>query len=80
MQDRAGLEMRKEWREKLRREAAEAPKPAPLGDPGPYWRSRAETARAKVARDGTGRLTNRLRKLADTYEHLADRLAQKHGD
>jgi hypothetical protein len=71
--------MRKEWREKLRRERGDAGKPTRLGDPQ-HWRSRAQAARAKVDRDDTGRSTHRLRQLADTYDRLADRLDQRHRD
>jgi len=71
--------MRKEWRETLRRKRGEEPAAAPLGDPQ-HWRSRAQAARAKVDRSGAGRSTERLARLADTYDRLADRLDQRRRD
>ena len=71
--------MRKEWREKLRRKRGEEPAPMPLGDPQ-HWRSRAQAARAKVDRNGTSRSSDRLARLADSYDRLADRLDQRRRD
>jgi len=71
--------MRKEWREKLRKERTEGHGSAPLGDPR-HWRARAQAARAKVDRDATGRSTHRLRLLADTYDRLADRMEVRLGE
>ena len=45
----------------------------PFGDPQ-HWRARAEAARAKVDREGAGRSTHRLARLAETYDRLAERL------
>jgi len=71
--------MRKEWREKLRKERAERRGSAPLGGPQ-HWRARAEAARAKADRDATGRSTHRLSLLADTYDRLADRMELRLGE
>ena len=71
--------MRKEWREKLRKERTDGRDSAPLGDPQ-HWRARAQAARAKVGRDATGRSTHRLRLLADTYDRLADRMEMRLGE
>jgi hypothetical protein len=65
--------MRKKWREQLRKERGEGQSPATLGDPQ-HWRRRAKEARAKVDRDGTTRSTQKLRRLADSYDRVADRM------
>jgi hypothetical protein len=70
--------MRKEWRERLRKERGEGRSSAPLGNPQ-HWRARAQAARAKVERGASGRSTHRLRLLADTYDRLADRMEVRLG-
>jgi hypothetical protein len=71
--------MRKEWREKLRREQGNGRSSAPLGDPE-HWRARAQAARAKVDRNGGSPSTHRLRLLADSYDRVAERLDRRRRD
>ena len=65
--------MRKKWREQLRKERGEGESSATLSDPQ-HWRARAQAARARVDRDGVSRATQRLRRLADSYDRVADRM------
>ncbi len=66
--------LRKKWQ---RLKSLRAGRDTPDALVGPqYWRERASSARAKIAPRATGRSTQRLRRLADSYDRLADRLQQ----